>query len=188
MVLSNDPMLLDQVRCLRSHGMTSLTLDRYRGHACSYDVTILGYNYRMDELRAAIGLVQLPQLQQWNKKRSQLSYAYRQIISTHIPEVVIPFIQDHETAAHLMPIILPAGVNRQKVMNRLREAGIQSSIHYPPIHLFSYYRERFPGVTLPKTEKFCDRELTLPLHPSLTENDIERVVESLQKAIKGARF
>jgi dTDP-4-amino-4,6-dideoxygalactose transaminase len=188
MILSREKKLLENVRRLRSHGMTTLTLDRYRGHADSYDVTMLGYNYRMDELRAAVGLVQLSNLQQWNEKRRDLSHFYRQILATHIPEVIVPFSKEHETAAHLMPILLPNGVNRQKVMGRLREAGIQSSIHYPPIHHFSYYRERFPGVRLPMTEEFCARELTLPLHPSLTENDVERVVESLQKAIDGARI
>ena len=188
MVLSRETELLERIRCLRSHGMTSLTLDRHRGHAYSYDVTMLGYNYRMDELRAAIGLVQLTHLRQRNKKRHKLSHSYRRILSSLIPEVIVPFSQRHETAAHLMPIVLPIGVNRHEVMVRLRKAGIQSSIHYPPIHHFSYYRERFPGVILPKTEEFCDRELTLPLHPSLTENDIERIVESLQRAMINERI
>jgi dTDP-4-amino-4,6-dideoxygalactose transaminase len=188
MVLARETKFFERIRRLRSHGMTTLTLDRYRGHAYSYDVTMLGYNYRMDELRAAIGLVQLAHLRQWNKKRGKLSHSYRQILSTHIPEVIVPFGQDHETAAHLMPIILPTGISRQEVMVRLREAGIQSSIHYPPIHHFSYYRERFPEVILPETEKFCARELTLPLHPSLKENDVEHMVESLQRAMNGARI
>jgi dTDP-4-amino-4,6-dideoxygalactose transaminase len=105
------------------------------------------------------------------------------MIAGHIPEVVIPFDQTHETAAHLMPVLLTAEMNRQKIMEHLRKDGIQSSIHYPPIHHFSYYLERFPGVKLPKTEEFCARELTLPLHPSLTENDVNRVVGSLRKAV-----
>jgi len=187
MVLAREMALLKDIRRLRSHGMTTLTLDRYRGHAYSYDVTALGYNYRMDELRAAIGLVQLPQLQKWNKKRSELAHSYRRVISINIPEVIIPFAQDHETAAHLMPIVLPVDTNRQEVMQQLNEASIQTSIHYPPIHHFSYYRERFPGVVLPQTEKFCARELTLPLHPSLTEKHVEQTVEPLRQAIYDAR-
>ena len=86
-----------------------------------------------------------------------------------------------------MPVLLPAGMNRQKIMDHLRDDGIQSSIHYPPIHQFSYYLERFPKVRLPKTEEFCSRELTLPLHPSLNENDVKRVVESLRKAVQGKK-
>ena len=185
MVLARNPSVLQRIRYLRSHGMTTDTLARDRGHAYSYDVTMLGYNYRMDELRAAMGLVQLARLPQWNRKRYELSNCYRQLLDAHIPEVVIPFDQSHETAAHLMPVLLPTQVSRQRVMDHLRNDGIQSSIHYPPVHKFSYYLERFPGVLLPKTEEFCARELTLPLHPSLTEEDVNRVVESLRKAVDG---
>lgn len=188
MVLARETSLLERLRGLRSHGMTSLTLDRHRGHAYSYDVTMLGYNYRMDELRAAMGLAQLTHLKEWNKKRHNLSHSYRRILSTLIPEVIVPFGQNHETVAHLMPILVPSGVNRHEVMIQLRKAGIQSSIHYPPIHFFSYYRERFPGVILPKTEEFCDRELTLPLHPSLAEDQVKLIVESLQKALEFAKI
>ena len=182
-ITSRNASALQRIRHLRAHGMTTDTLTRHRGHAYSYDVTMLGYNYRMDELRAAMGLVQLARLPHWNKRRYGLTNCYRLSLAAHIPEVLVPFDHTYETAAHLMPILLPAGINRQKIMDHLREDGIQSSIHYPPIHHFSYYRERFSNVMLPKTEEFCARELTLPLHPSLTENDVDRVVQSLRKAI-----
>jgi dTDP-4-amino-4,6-dideoxygalactose transaminase len=185
-ITSRDASVLERIRHLRSHGMTTDTLVRHRGHAYSYDVTMLGYNYRMDELRAAIGSVQLAHLPHWNKRRYELTNSYRQMLADQIPKVVIPFDHTHQTAAHLMPVLLPAEVNKQKIMNHLRCAGVQSSIHYPPIHHFSYYLKRFPGVMLPKTEKFSARELTLPLHPTLTEDDAERVVMSLRKAIHEA--
>ena len=187
MLIARNASMLQSMRHLRAHGMTTDTLTRHRGHAYSYDVDMLGYNYRMDELRAAMGLVQLARLQQWNKRRHELSNFYRRILAAQIPEMVVPFTQTHETAAHLMPVLLPEGLNRQTIMDYLRKDGIQSSIHYPPIHQFSYYVDRFPGVRLPKTEEFCSRELTLPLHPSLTENNIQRVVESLGKAIYGSK-
>jgi dTDP-4-amino-4,6-dideoxygalactose transaminase len=186
MVAARDASVLQRIRHMRSHGMTTDTLARDRGHAYSYDVIMLGYNYRMDELRAAMGLVQLARLPQWNKRRYELSNYYRQLLDAQIPEVVVPFDQTRETAAHLMAVLLPAKVNRQKVMDHLREDSIQSSIHYPPIHKFSYYLEKFPGVMLPRTEEFCARELTLPLHPSLTEDDVKRVVDSLRKAVNGS--
>jgi len=183
MVLARDASVLQGMRHLRAHGMTSDTLTRHRGHAYSYDVGMLGYNYRLDELRAAMGLVQLARLPQWNKRRHELSNFYRRILAAEVPDAVVPFTQTHETAAHLMPILLPDGRKRQGIMEHLRQDGIQSSFHYPPIHKFSYFRDRFPGVSLPRTEDFCSREITLPLHPSLTENDIRRVVESLREAI-----
>ena len=144
---------------------------------------MLGYNYRMDELRAAMGLVQITRLQDWNKQQKKLSDYYRRIIKEQISEITIPFSEAHETSAHIMPVLLPGDVDRQKVIQHLRDAGIQSSIHYPPAHQFSYYRKRFTGVSLPNTEHFCDRELTLPLHPGLTESDVDRVVRTLKHAL-----
>lgn len=183
MILARQSPVLQRIRHLRAHGMSTDTLTRHRGHAYSYDVTMLGYNYRMDELRAAIGLVQLAHLPQWTKKRCDLSNYYREVLIAQIPEVKVPFTPMHETAGHLMPVLLPAALNRQGIMDDLRNAGIQSSIHYPPIHHFSYYRERFPGIQLPKTEEFCARELTLPLHPSLTKEDVTFIGEALRKAV-----
>ena len=183
MVLARDDSVLARVRHLRSHGMTTSTLDRDRGHAYSYDVTALGYNYRMDELRAALGLVQLARLERWNARRRELSNYYRDRLAEELPDIVVPFAPDWETAAHLLPILLPEHADRRGIMEGLRRARIQSSIHYPPIHRFSFYRERFPGVSLPNTESFCSRELTLPLHPSLRESDVDRVVAALKSAV-----
>jgi dTDP-4-amino-4,6-dideoxygalactose transaminase len=188
MVLAGNASLVQRMRYMRAHGMTTDTLTRHRGHAYSYDVGMLGYNYRMDELRAAIGLAQLARLPHWNRRRCELSGCYRQRLAACIPEVVVPFDEKHETAAHLMPVLLPPGVDRQKVMANLRDEGIQSSIHYPPIHRFSYYLEKFPGVSLPKTEDFCARELTLPLHPLLTEDNVKHISDSLRKAVCGNEF
>jgi dTDP-4-amino-4,6-dideoxygalactose transaminase len=179
---SSDPVL-DRIRTMRSHGMTTVTLDRYRGHAFSYDVTTLGYNYRMDELRASMGIVQLQRLPQWKAKRIELSAVYRKMIAEMLPNLDIPFGSDHPTGAHLMPVILPEGIDRQKVMKNMLEAGIQTSIHYPPIHWFSYHKNRFPGISLPHTESYFKGTLSLPLHPGLSEKDVRHVVISLADAI-----
>jgi dTDP-4-amino-4,6-dideoxygalactose transaminase len=186
MVLARDVSVLEHVRYLRTHGMTTGTLDRDRGHANSYDITMLGYNYRLDELRAAVGLVQLARLPQWNACRRGLTNVYRQSLAEYLPEVSIPFEPEHETAAHLMPILLPDYMKRENVMSKLRQAGIQSSIHYPPVHHFSYYCERFPSVTLPNTEEFSAKVMTLPLHPALTESDVKRVIRALRDAISAS--
>lgn len=188
MILARDHKVLERARRLRAHGMTTDTLNRHRGHSYSYDVTMLGYNYRMDELRAAIGLVQLSRLQEWTQKRCMLGNMYRQLLSKEIPEVVIPFDQTRKTAAHLMPIILPKKVDRLEVMEYLRENGIQSSIHYPPAHRFSFYLENYPVIILPKTEEFCARELTIPLHPLLETNDLIEVVATLKRGLSVNRL
>jgi dTDP-4-amino-4,6-dideoxygalactose transaminase len=183
MVLARRSAVLEKIRAMRSHGMTTGTLDRHVGHAYSYDVTTLGYNYRIDELRAAMGLCQLSHLKVWNARRRALTKVYRQLLAKHCPTVIVPFKSSDVTAAHLLPVLLPEGVERERVMGELRAAGIQSSIHYPPVHHFSYYRARFPNIELVKTERFCQRVITLPLFPSLDELDLEKIVIMLQSAI-----
>lgn len=183
MLLSKHPELLKRSRMLRSHGMSTDTLTRHKGHAFSYQVSMLGFNYRIDELRAALGLVQLTQLKKWNRKRYELTQIYRRFLREEIPEIGIPFDMQSNTAAHLMPVLLPRRSNRERVMGALRQQGIQSSIHYPCVHRFEYYQSRFPEISLPKSEEFYERELTLPLHPSLEEADIWRVVAALKDVV-----
>jgi dTDP-4-amino-4,6-dideoxygalactose transaminase len=187
MVFSRDAAWLRRVRHLRSHGMTTSTLDRNQGHAYSYDVTALGYNYRLDELRAAMGLAQLPRLLQWNVRRRALVHRYRVGLAELIPDLVVPFAPNHDTAAHIMPTLLPIDMDRASVMRKLRDAGIQTSIHYPPVHRFSYHRERFPNVALPNTEHFFSRELSLPLHPALTLDEVDRVIIELARVASVGR-
>ncbi len=184
MIITRESALLDEIRLLRSHGMTTGTLDRHRGHAYSYDVIKLGWNYRMDELRAAIGLAQLENLLPWNETRRQHRQHYSDLLAKKVPAVQVPFADGGETAAHLMPVVLPTDVGRLKVMEALRSNGIQSSIHYPPVHKFSFYEDQFGRQKLPATEEYAARELTLPLHPGLTGDDVDRVVASLALSLK----
>ncbi len=187
MICCDDDELARRMRLLRSHGMTSLTLDRHKGHAFSYDVLQAGFNYRLDELRAAIGREQLKKLRAANACRSRAAEAYRQALES-VPGLILPlFGARNETNCHIFPVALPQGADRRAVMESMMAAGIQTSVHYPPIHRFRFWRERqAAGVEpLPATEAFAERELTLPMHPLLTESDIQRVAEALGKALKG---
>jgi dTDP-4-amino-4,6-dideoxygalactose transaminase len=184
MVLSSNEEMLSFIRRMRGHGMTSNTLDRHQGHAFSYDVTMLGFNYRLDELRAALGLAQLRHLLEWNHKRNTLTHAYRRKLASEVPSLRVPFDEKHTTTAHLMPVLMSENCRREEVMDNMRRSGIQSSIHYPPVHLFSYYRTLYPNIVLPKSEEFCRRELSLPLHPALEEVDVGRIVTCLRRAFE----
>jgi dTDP-4-amino-4,6-dideoxygalactose transaminase len=183
MVLARDPAVLDRIRQMRGHGLTSGTFQRLLSGMTTYDVTMLGYNYRMDELRAAIGLVQIKKLRCWNDKREFLTNAYRSLLAAHCPGVLLPFSRRRASAYHILPILLPRAVDRQRASESLRAAGIQTSMHYPPVHRLSWYRTKFPAVSLPLTEEFARRELTLPLHPKLEEQHVELVVRALSNAV-----
>jgi dTDP-4-amino-4,6-dideoxygalactose transaminase len=182
-IIARDPSLRDTIRRARSHGMTSGTRQRLDARTPDYDVTLLGFNYRMDELRAALGLAQLKRLTEWNDLRRRLSLHYRQLIVEHCRSVIVPFEEAWTSAHHLMPVLLPAASGRQDVIDELRNRGIQTTVHYPPVHRLTFYNDRDPDCSLPRTEDFARRELTLPLHPRMTLATVELVVSALADAL-----
>lgn len=183
MIIISDEARRARARLLRSHGMTASTLARDRGRAVGYDVVECGHNFRMDELRAAIGIVQIERLPVWNDRRRTLTEEYRALVSSTTPDVVVPFERAHRTTAHIMPVLLPESADRAAVMARMRASRVQTSVHYAPIHRFEYYQRTSGPWSLPNTELFSRRQLTLPLHPRLTSSDVERVVETLRDAL-----
>ncbi len=179
MLTTDKDDLAQKLSRLRSHGMTSLTWDRHKGHAWSYDVVDLGYNYRIDEIRAALGLAQLAKVEKNNERRRHLSQLYRSELQELISQVSIPF-QNHEgkTSAHIMPILLPKGTDREQFMGSMKEQGIQTSFHYPPVHTFTAYQSDTKW-NLPVTEEVASREVTLPLFPTMTAEDVDEVVSAV---------
>jgi dTDP-4-amino-4,6-dideoxygalactose transaminase len=179
MITTNNDELATKIRLMRSHGMTTLTLDRHKGHAFSYDVVELGFNYRIDELRSAIGIEQLKKLPSGNYRRRELSKMYREKLSD-IDGLEIPFKNNYGSSSHhIFPVLLDKDIDRQNFMKHLKDKGIQTSIHYPPIHQFEFYRRNFgnkEGV-LPVTEDVAKREVTLPLYPSMVDEDITYVCD-----------
>jgi dTDP-4-amino-4,6-dideoxygalactose transaminase len=173
--------LYEKLRVFRSHGMTTLTWDRHKGHAFSYDVVELGYNYRIDEIRAALGLEQLKKLPRNNVRRAALTQLYRETMQELAPKVTIPF-GNHpgQSSYHILPALLPPSAERGRVMEHLKAQGIQTSIHYPPVHAFTAYRSTTNGAVLPLTEDIARREITLPLYPMMKEEDVISVVQEIR--------
>ena len=179
MVVTNRDDLAERVRLLRSHGMSSLTWDRHKGHASSYDVVANGYNYRLDELHAAIGRAQLAKLQHNNKRRQHLLSLYRDCLQS-LAGWAMPFADsiDH-SSGHLMVVIAPTNEIRNKAVNALREARIQSSMHYPCIPDFNIFRaQQADGVK--NTRNFTERAITLPLFPTMTHDQVQDTVSCLR--------
>lgn len=184
MIVTNDDALAEKFKLLRSHGMTSLTWDRHQGHAWSYDVVELGYNYRIDEIRSALGREQLKKLDGFNARRAEISDRYRQLLSDMVPEITVPF-NNHPgiSAHHIFPVILPQGSDRLKFMEKMKEQGIQTSIHYPPIHQFTSFKKDGKVLSqLSVTEDIATREVTLPLYPLMTDQQVELVALAVRKA------
>jgi dTDP-4-amino-4,6-dideoxygalactose transaminase len=188
MIVTDDDDLRERLRLLRSHGMTTLTWDRHRGHAHSYDVVTHGFNYRLDEIRAALGLVQLRRLPKENEQRAEVAARYRAAlhgtagISMPFPDPEAQRLSSH----HLAVVVLPEGVDRVAVRTVLQELRIQTSVHYPPIHRFSAYEELGGRRPLPRTDAVAERVLTLPLYAGLSDEQIETVVRELVAAVEAA--
>ncbi len=185
MVSSQSQELNKKLGYLRSHGMTTLTFDRHKGRAITYDVARPGLNYRMDEIRAAIGSVQLDKLPAGNVGRGELTDRYR--ANLHGSSVLVPFSNQAShllSAYHILPVLLPKGADRVAVIGALKENKIQSSIHYPPFWDFSAYKGQFSPVDSPITAEICSRQLTLPLFPTMTNREVDQVTAALLEAVK----
>jgi dTDP-4-amino-4,6-dideoxygalactose transaminase len=188
MLVTNHDEIADRVRLLRSHGMTSLTWDRHQGYSNSYDVIDLGFNYRIDEIRSALGLVQLEKLCINNTHRKHIAEQYKKLLNQdQIDLIKIPFQNvSGDPAYHLFPILLSEKIDRNAFINYMRSEGIQTSIHYPPIHKFSYYQKKYPNIHLPETEDVAAREVTLPLYPSMDEEKVQLVAGTIKKALQNS--
>ncbi len=185
MVIAQTEKLNQTIKYLRSHGMSTLTLDRHNGRAITYDVLQPGLNYRMDEIRAALGLVQLDKLNHANALRKALSDYYTKLLSGN-KDLSIPFqnLMMKTSSYHIYPILLRDGINREAIFNSMREKRIQTSIHYPSMKSFTAYKDDLKHFSIPNCDIICQQELTLPLYPGMTKNEVEIVVENLGKALK----
>lgn len=179
MIFCKNERDMSEIRLLRSHGMTAPTFDRHIGRSDSYDVTAVGLNYRPDEIRAALGLVQLNKVLKGNKKRQKLSERYRNnFLNT---KITVAFAKKNlkMSSCHIFCVLLPKNTKRSFVMSYLKSHGIQTSIHYPAFHAFTEYGKLIKKGDLPIVDNICDRELTLPLHPRLTTEDVDFVSKKL---------
>ena len=184
-IVTDDDELLERMRLLRSHGMTTLTWDRHRGHAHTYDVVARGFNVRMDEVRAAIGLVQLGRLRAGNEARARLVSRYRSLLA-ELPGAVMPFEESAESvsAHHLAVVVFSRGTARDEVREALRARRVQTSVHYPPIHGFTLYAGH-ANRPLPRTDDVASRLMTLPLFPHMTDDQVDTVAEALFETLAG---
>ncbi|MEZ5357634.1 MAG: UDP-4-amino-4,6-dideoxy-N-acetyl-beta-L-altrosamine transaminase [Candidatus Zixiibacteriota bacterium] len=199
-ITTDSPELAERLRLFRSHGITRegciLTELSHNDDGIPnpwyYEMQELGYNYRMSDLQAALGIKQLERLPASLERRREIASQYRQLIGrTFTGGEVLPLVtfQNRSHAYHLFVVKIDfagLGTNRAVVMNRLRVKGIGTQVHYIPVHLLPYYRRECgtgPGY-LPKAEKYYAQALSLPMYPELTDEDIHRVVDELAVALR----
>ena len=185
LLATDDDEVAALARSRRSHAMTSGTWDRHRGHSAGYDVLDLGFNYRIDEPRAALLAARLPNLGDNIAARRELVRRYRAELAG-LEGVSVPFEDDEveRSSCYVMPTMLDDAELREPLRARMLERGVQTSVLYPAIHEFTAYAG---GESLPHSERVARAELTLPLFPTLTEADQERVLGALREGLSELR-
>lgn len=184
MFITNNEEMAAKARLIRSHGMSTMSYQRASGHATEYDITCLGYNFRMDDIRAAIAIEQLKKLPKDLETRLAVRARYVERLAG-MERVAVPFADNTEFVSnYIFPIVILNSTREQR--DALREfmhaEGIQTSVHYPAAHRFSTYREL--GTVLPQTEYVTENEVTLPMYAALTLEQVDFICDTLECGIK----
>lgn len=182
MCVTDNPEIDKKLRLLRSHGMTTSSYQRAGGHSTKYDIVALGYNFRMDDIRANLGIAQLKKLPADLKKRAKVRAWYEELLKDI--DVIVPFAGcEGFSSNYVFPICLKKGdgTYRDQVRDRIHAAGVQTSFHYPPVHQFSIYK-RYKA-KLPVTERVGERLITLPMYAKLTKADVKTIVKAVKESL-----
>lgn len=183
MFITNNEEMASKARLIRSHGMTTMSYQRASGHATTYDIVELGYNFRMDDIRASIAIEQLKKLPADLERRMEVRKRYVEQLSK-VKGVEVPFAEFTGFASnYIMPVVLVDSTKdkRDGIREKIHGAGIQTSVHYPAIHRFSIYKDY--KATLPMTEYVTDNEITLPMYAALTFEQVDFIVETVDKIV-----
>ena len=183
LALTNNRCLAQKMTQIRSHGITRKTdqLTQNQQQPWYYEQQSLGFNYRMNDIEAALGLSQLGKLQSFIDRRTELAHRYHHALRT--PKLATQLIREGDRSSwHLYVVTLPTcgQSKRNEIFERMRKAGIGVNLHYIPVHLQPYYLERgFKPEDFPVAEHYFDHCLTLPLHPGLNETDVDYISAKL---------
>jgi len=188
MVTTDRLELADKLRCFRNHGITSEARQRQACGQWFYEMVSLGFNYRLTDIACALGLSQLAKLEQNLERRREIAAAYEESLGD-IPGLILPSVRDGvEPAWHLYPIrvdVKQVQGNRAEVFRALRAENIGVNVHYIPIHLHPYYRERFGyrGGEYPVAENSYENLISLPMSHGMSDQDVSHVIEAVTKTM-----
>jgi dTDP-4-amino-4,6-dideoxygalactose transaminase len=187
MVVTNNEEVYNKIKLARSHGMTTMSYQRASGHATSYDIETLGFNYRLDDIRASLACVQLKKLKDDLIKRLDVRKLYEELLG-NVDGITIPYTNNSEFVSnYIFPILLKNSNRdkREKFRTLLQEKGIQTSVHYPAVHRFSMYTGL--KAELPNTEYIADNEVTLPMYAALTVDEIKYICQCVREVLEGLK-
>ena len=175
---------IKKIKILRNHAIDKSMLERNLSKTPTYQINELGYNYRIDDIRAVIGMEQLKKIDHLNNLRRKVAVNYKKLINKELPEIKIPFSNfiGNKFSYHLFPILLPFSLNRDGLIEFLSSKGIQTSIHYKPIHKLKFYERR--NFKLKNLDKISNFILSLPIYPNLSISDQNYVIKAIKEYLK----
>lgn len=185
LIVTDDEQLANRMRSLKFHGLGVDAFDRQtHGRAPQAEVISPGYKYNLADINAAIALVQLQKLEQHNARRKEIAERYLTELEN---TPFLPLTQPawaHKHAWHLFILRVDeasCGISRNDLMEALKAKGIGTGLHFRAAHTQKYYRERYPALVLPNTEWNSDRICSIPLFPTMTDDDVTRVIAALRE-------
>ena len=197
MVTTRDAGAAARMRQLRNHGMTRAPADfarreiAFEGDSANpwyYEMAEIGWNYRIPDVLCALGLAQLHKLERFIARRREIAARYDRLLAPLSPAIrpVSRSNSLHAWHLYVVRVDLPAlGTTRAKLMKALLEQGIGAQVHYIPLHMQPYYRQRYGAIALPGAESYYARCLSIPCFPAMDDGDVERVAAALARLVRG---
>jgi len=191
MLVTRDDDLARRAKVMRLHGMSRDAFDRFTATVPSwyYEIVAPGFKYNLTDIAAALGLHQLKKARAFQARRAAIAARYEQALSG-LPLITAPQAPAGETHAwHLYPIRLKpeAGIARDRFIERLYDLGIGCSVHYIPLHLQPYWRDRYDlnAADFPHSQHAFEQMLSLPIYTRMTDADVERVIDAVRHTLAG---
>jgi perosamine synthetase len=183
MITTNDSELASRMRVFRNHGITTDFREREKRGAFYYEMTALGHNLRLTDIQCALGLSQLRKLPAWVRRRQEIAARYDRAFAGHPSVQPLTTRQSVSHGYHLYVVRLAPHLDRATILRRLRAEGIGANVHYLPVHLHPFYREKFGGAEgqCPVAESAYQQIISLPIFPRMSDEDIEDVIAAVTK-------
>ena len=185
MVITNSKKIAEKIRQLRSHGMTKSLKSRYSSkYPWIFDIVEPGYNYRMDEIRAALGITQLKRIKKINELRKNASFYYHKNLQ-NIPGIILPdMVNDKSHSYHLYTIRVTKSfkLSRNQLFKKLKDNGIRTTVYWMPIHEYTAFRKFAKSSNIVNTAKIYDQILALPLFPNISKKHQDSVIKVIKSS------
>jgi UDP-4-amino-4,6-dideoxy-N-acetyl-beta-L-altrosamine transaminase len=189
MAVTNEESYLKRMRRFRNHGISHDHIQRAQQETWYYEMTDLGYNYRLTDFQCALGLNQLRKLPAWLSRRRSIAHWYDTAFSQMNGITPLAVRVDVEHAYHFYVVRLDESLDRGEVFKALHARGILANVHYIPVHLHPYSRQRFgtkAGIC-PAAEAAYERILSLPIYPTMSDKDVQRVIDAVHAVVEKGR-